>query len=114
MPRLERSLKKMKIYQLEPNSTAYTGWKHSRYKGELVVRAEDENDARKIASRTLGCFATYRTGEETSFCPWDMPQFVSCVLLADSRFSVDGRREVLFPPDWDFEFPDSPNCGREH
>lgn len=83
------------------------------YRGDLIVRAEDEDDARRIAMRTMTIAASYRTGEATSFCPWKYPEFVSCVILSASGFSVDGRREVLSPSDWDIEFPDSPEYCRE-
>ena len=83
------------------------------YRGELLVRAEDEDDARRIAVQTMIISAESRLGEPTSVCPWKDPEFVSCVPVSDSSFSVDGQREVLSPPNWDVEFPDSPKYCRE-
>ena len=102
----------MKIYQLTPTESDYAGWKHSTYKGKLIVRAENEADARKIALQTLITAAGYRPGEEIVLCPWNIPDLVSCEISSDSGFAVDGHREVLFPPNLDTEFPDSPRYCR--
>jgi hypothetical protein len=74
------------------------------YRGVLIVRAESEKDARQIAMQTLIIGAAYRSGDETTFCPWNIQDLVSCEISLDSGFPVDGRREVLFPPEWDTEF----------
>ena len=103
----------MNIYQLTPTASDYAGWKHSRYRGKLIIRAEDEGDARKIALQTLLIGGECRLDKEVVFCPWDAPEVVSCEIFSDFRFPSDGRREVLFPPEWDIEFPDSPKCRRE-
>ena len=84
------------------------------YRGKLLVRAEDEDDARKIAQMTMEIHAEYRPGETMCVCPWRYLEFVSCVEVSNSGFNSTGRREVLRPPNWDVEFRDSPKYRRKH
>jgi hypothetical protein len=97
----------MKIYKLTPILEDYAGWKRSTYRGELIIRANDESDARNIAALTLNIHASMSAREPTP--PWGLPEVVSGESIEDSQFSVHGRREILFPPDLDTEFPDSPS-----
>ena len=104
----------MEIYRLNPTTKSYAGWNHSMYRGELIVRAENETDARSIAYQTMIIGGEVRTGQSTVYCPWTHPEFVTCSAATDTAFSKDGRREVLSPPEWDIEFPDSPKyCRKE-
>jgi len=99
----------MKICKLTPILKDHASWKYSTHFGELIVRANDESDARKIADQTFTVGAPVRPGESTSSIPWYLREVVSCESIEDSRFSVHGRREILFPPELDAEFPDSPS-----
>lgn len=94
----------MKIFKLSPIDPQYSGWKYSTICENLIVRSENEKDARCIAVSTFAIMAEVELGGATSCCPWDHSDRVTCIEIEDSRFSPDGEKEILSPSKYNYEF----------
>ena len=92
----------MKIWKLSPIDLDFAGWCYSCFKGDAIVRAENEKEARKIAALNLGNFTKKTSGsQETPSSPWDKTNVVKCSELSNSNYSTDGQAELLETMDSD-------------
>ena len=85
----------MKIWKLSPLDLDFAGWCCSRYQGDTIVRAEDEEEARNIATQNFGILAPKVPGQETPHNPWNDSTVVKCIELDNSNYSTDGPAELL-------------------
>lgn len=90
----------MKIYKLSPRAGDYAGWKYSTYRGDAIVRAQDEKEARLEAAKAFGIAATVKLGEATVSEPWTQSVAVSATVVIESKFPNEGVAGVLSPRDY--------------
>lgn len=71
----------MKLFHLEPRpgTKGSDAWKTSDFVGYLVIAAETEEQARRIACDARFKAAEKPHSEEGPICVWLLPQYVSCV-----------------------------------
>ncbi len=91
----------MKIWKLSPLDLNFAGWGCRPYHGDLIVRAEDEEEARNIATQKFGAVVLKEPGQETPLNPWNDPIAVKCIGLDNSNYSTDGPAELLEPEDFE-------------
>ena len=92
----------MKIWKLSPLDLDFAGWCGSRYKGDAIVRAEDEEEARKIANQRFFILPEKVSScQETPRSPWDDLPVVKCIELDNSDYPTDGPAELLEPKGFD-------------
>lgn len=88
----------MAIWKLTPTARDLDDWRLSSYRGPVIVRAHDEDEARSTATSKF-CQAAMRTTplQDILLNPWRQSELVSCELLKDSGYAEDGPAEVLYP-----------------
>ena len=91
----ERS--RMAIWQLRPTEKPSEHWEGSTYKGEVIVRAPDEREARQHAANEFAAMVRHRPGGDSPFPPWKDPALVSCTEAEDLAYDPEGETEILGP-----------------
>ena len=91
----------MKIWKLSPLDLDFAGWGCRPHHGDLIVRAEDEEKARNIATQKFRAAVPKLPGQETPLNPWNDSTVVECIELDDSNYSTDGSAELLEPADFE-------------
>ena len=91
----------MKIWKLSPLDLDFAGWCCSIHKDDAIVRAEDEEEARNIATQNFGICAEKVPGQETPSNPWNDSTVVKCIELDNSKYSTDGSPGLLESEDLD-------------
>ena len=92
----------MKIWKLSPLDLNFAGWRYSEHKGDAIVRAEDEKEARDLAVRHFSSMAEKVSPcQETPRSPWDNSSVVECIELDNSEYPTDGLAKVLKPESFD-------------
>lgn len=94
----------MKIWELLPIDPSNDNWAASTYAGSVVVRAENEDRAREIASLAFDTAATKPANGTVRYPPWRHPELVDCRELTDGSFDEDGDEAILDPPEYDVEW----------
>ena len=89
----------MAIWRLRPLNVDFPDWEISTYKGEVIVRAQDEEEARMRASGEFITSTDIKVGEKKTRDPWIQQDVVSCELLTGSQYPEHGESKVLFPVD---------------
>ena len=90
----------MPIWKLSPINLQAEDWKRSTYKGDAIIRAKDENEARDVAACHFD-HAALITTPKTLLSPWPNSALVKCVQLeSDGSWEVDGPPAVLDPADF--------------
>ncbi len=87
----------MRIWRLKPLSLRSPHWEASTYQGNVIVRAETEADARRLAARAFGIATERVPGRPVAIIPWDHPRLVAAAVLVDSKYDPDGDEEILSP-----------------
>ena len=88
----------MPIWKLSPIDLKAEEWKRSMHKGDAIIRAQNEEEARDVATSCFDQFA--RDTTRTLLCPWPNPALVQCIQLeSDSSWEADGPPAVLDPAD---------------
>ena len=88
-------MKIWKLFPLDPNSTS---WPDDSYKGEVIVRAENEKEARRIAAlRLMVLTEQVSICQETPHPPWGDSTVTKCIELDNSKYPTDGPPELLEP-----------------
>jgi len=95
---------KMKIFKLHPITSSYSGWKYSTISEDVIIRAENEKEARRIAFITFSKMAPVQAGSPNATCPWNHAEFVECTELEDSPCPKEGEQEILHPAKYNYEF----------
>ena len=92
----------MKIWKLSPLGLDFAGWCCSCHKGDAIVRAEDEEEARNIANQRFLILAEKVSScQETPHSPWKDSSVVKCIELDNSKYSTDGPAGLLEPEGFD-------------
>lgn len=90
----------MKIWKLSVLNENSSNWAASQYKGDVIVRAVSENEARQTTHIKFGCAITKRNpGDEIPSSPWNSGDDVSCELVAGNDYDLSGPAAVLSPND---------------
>ena len=87
----------MPIYKLTDIDPTSHHWGVSNYRGEVVVRAEDEKKARGIAAKAFRAVAEQNCHEDVVTSPWTNPHVCAAEAVADQRFPQDGPEAILLP-----------------
>lgn len=88
----------MAIWRLSPTKTESPDWDLSTYRGVVIVRAENEQEARLYAmQRFTRAAARVNREQETRTCPWTQSELVACEQLVGSKYPPDGASIVLEP-----------------
>jgi hypothetical protein len=87
----------MPIWELTPVDETSDHWRASTYKGHVIVRAKDEDEARELANLNF-VIATKRVpGGNTLYSPWKQSTIVSCRSVENSNYEEKGATGVLYP-----------------
>lgn len=85
-----------KLWKLAPTGRWSIHWEGSVYHGDVIVRAEDEAEARLVAVRALGIAVRHWLGRDAPLSPWKEPNLVECTLIGSSP----GSSGLISPPEW--------------
>lgn len=85
----------MQIWKLTVLDNDNSDWELSTYKGDLIVRAEDDHKARMQATHEFAIAAKAKPGQPTKINPWSQKSLVACEPYSGSEFPVEGRPSVL-------------------
>ncbi len=88
----------MMIFKLTPTDVESDDWNGSTYKGEVIARAEDEQQARTLANMHFGLVRKQVRGAHTPTAPWRRPELVTCETIDDWEGETDGKVAILYPP----------------
>jgi hypothetical protein len=91
----------MLIWRLEPVDLSSEHWALSTWKAPVVVRAPDEQKARRTASLAFDIAAEAPRSGQTLLSPWQQVTLVRCIRLHASGFEERGPVEVLDPAEHD-------------
>jgi len=87
----------MSIWKLTPLLPEAPNWEASTFRGEVIVRANDERQARDLANAAFVIAVDVKPGHKTTLHPWTDSNIVSCVLIRNSEHSEQGPPAVLSP-----------------
>jgi len=87
----------MTIWKLIPIDTNHRHWEASRYRGEVIIRADSEEKARQVAASAFRIAATNPPGEELQSDPWKQAALVSAVEITVESYPANGKPEILDP-----------------
>lgn len=87
----------MPIWKLSPTDKRSDHWKASTYKGDVIVRAASEGEARAKATSEFRIATKKVLGGNTLFSPWDQPDLVICNRLENSSYEEKGPIAILYP-----------------
>jgi hypothetical protein len=88
----------MKLWKLSPIDPNSATWDSSCYKGDAIIRAEDEKEARSEAVHCFFNLVIYNgPSQETPRSPWNDSLVVQCIELENSEHSTDGPAELIEP-----------------
>jgi hypothetical protein len=85
------------IWRLKALRLSSPHWEASTYQGDVIVRAESEANARRLAAKAFGIRARNGLGRELAN-PWYRPWLVAAEVLKGSQFDPDGEEEILYRP----------------
>ncbi len=88
----------MRIWRLKALRLSSPHWEASTYQGNVIVRAESEANARRLAAKAFGIGAGNGLGREVAANPWYRPWLVAAKILEGSQFDPDGEEEILYRP----------------
>ena len=93
----------MPLWHLLPLDIASDHWRASTYKGEVIVRATSEAEARSTATATF--FRAYERvpGGTILFSPWAQPAIVRCQPVEGLPYDDHGPAAILYPLSGDDE-----------
>ncbi len=85
----------MNIYKLKPRNPDSSVWEGSNFKGELIVRAKECDNALRMARLKYKTTQTHMIeSQETAYGPWTGAN-TDFEYVTDSKYSVDGDEEIL-------------------
>ena len=88
----------MPIWKLIPIDKTSDHWRTSTYKGDVIVRASSEKEARATARSEFRTATEVIRGGQTPWdTPWNQPNLVSCQRLEGSPYEEKGPVAVLYP-----------------
>ncbi len=75
----------MRIWRLKVLTPGSPHWKASTYQGDLIVRAETEVNARRLATQAFWIATEKIPGKEVAVNPWSHPRLVQAAVLEGSQ-----------------------------
>ncbi len=85
----------MKIYKLIPRNPSSDVWGGSNFKGTLIVRAEESDNALRLARLKYKSTQMHMIeSQETAYGPWTGAN-TDFEYVTDSKYSIDGDEEIL-------------------
>jgi hypothetical protein len=87
----------MALWRLKPIDLADPNWEASTYRGIAIVRARNEDAARKAAQDAFGVKTRFPTRGGLAAPPWKRPGLVAIEIAEDTRYDPEGPTEVLYP-----------------
>ena len=87
----------MRIWRLKPLDLSAPDWRVSTHRDGVIVRAETEADARRLAAQAFGIATEVVPGGPVAIIPWDHPWLVAAAVLEGSQYEPDGDEEILSP-----------------
>lgn len=87
----------MMIWKLTPTDVESDHWNGVTYKGEVIVRAEDQEQARHLAHSSFVIARDARLSPDSPLPPWRLPELVTCETIDDWEGETDGKVQVLYP-----------------
>ncbi len=88
----------MHIWRLKALRLSSHHWEASTYRGDVIVRAESEANARRLATQAFWMVTEKIHGKEVAANPWYRPWLVAAEVLEGSQFDPDGQEEILYRP----------------
>ncbi len=85
------------IWRLKALRLSSPHWEASTYRGDVIVRAESEANARRLPAKAFGIGARNGLGREVAN-PWYRPWLVAAEVLEGSQFDPGGEEEILYRP----------------
>jgi hypothetical protein len=87
----------MPLWELSPVDLLDAAWEASSYRGKVIVRARDEQDARDAAERAFAVKTRFKPGAGITAPPWKRRALVTAAICTDARYAAEGPREILYP-----------------
>ncbi len=87
----------MRIWRLKALSPSSPHWKASTYQGDLIVRAETEANARRLATQAFWIKTDKIPLQEVPANPWAHSWLVAAEVLKGSQYDWHGKEEILYP-----------------
>ena len=87
----------MRIWRLKALNLSSHHWEASAYQGNVIVRAETEANARRLATQAFWMAPEKIPGKEVAVNPWSHPRLVAAKVLEGSQYDPDGDEEILSP-----------------
>jgi hypothetical protein len=88
----------MPLWKLNPADSSNRNWAASTHVGLVIVRADDETTARRLAARAFGIATRHRVGEEIKIVPWDYRNLVTAERAeACGDYDEDGEAAIVGP-----------------
>ena len=87
----------MRIWRLKALNFSSRHWEASTYQGNVIVRAETEANARRLATQAFWMATEKIPGKEVAVNPWSHPRLVMAEVLEGSQYDPDGDEEILSP-----------------
>jgi hypothetical protein len=92
-----RSRTAMPVYRLVPLEPDDPEWRASAHRGAAVVRARDEDEARRLASRAFARRVARQEGDVVLGSLWRQPYAVKAEPLGDGPYAAEGPAAILEP-----------------
>jgi len=86
----------MPFWQLLPIDSTSDHWRASTYKGEVIVRAASEAEARSTATATFSRAYERVPGGTILFSPWGQPSIVRCQRAEGLPYDDQGPAAVVY------------------
>ncbi len=87
----------MRIWRLKALTLSSPHWKASTYQGIVIVRAETEADARRLATQAFWIATDKIPLQKVPANPWIHSWLAAAEVLEGSQYNPDGDEEILFP-----------------
>ncbi|GAX60224.1 outer membrane receptor protein [Candidatus Scalindua japonica] len=85
----------MNIYKLKPRNPGSDVWDGSNFKGSLIVRAKESDNALRMARLKYKRTQMHKIeSQETAYGPWTGAN-TDFEYVTDSKYSIDGDEEIL-------------------
>jgi hypothetical protein len=87
----------MPLWHLLPLDRTSDHWRASTYKGEVIVRAASEAEARSTAAADFSRAYARTPGGPMFFSPWGQPSIVGCQRVEGVPQENQGPAAVVYP-----------------
>ena len=87
----------MRIWRLKALNFSSRHWEASTYQGNVIVRAETEANARRLATQAFWIATDKIPLQEVPANPWIHSWLVAAEVLEGSEYALDGAEQILYP-----------------